>query len=495
MRTLGIRSFFDKYILDPLSKDLTKKEQKVALIGLLVLLAIPPFGLIPLGLLAMRKWEHRHDPRTTQVAGRVLGTAERPARPKASTPKAKPPVRKAPPPPPPKLKFSKKVEMIDSLAEKLAERIATEKPKRNVHCGMPNGRTNLKNVCYFNSAVQSIEAVLHSQKEFKNLLKKDLSREEGESLQDLEARLLSKWAPLNLQDPLNDSDKMIAFKWSFLLMIQAKQFGTEDQLYRAILAHRQIVFELSQEITERTNGRQLDAASYFELFNDILKLSRLGLQEVRKNGNFDEYQINADGNFTNVLQVPVLDRERLSLEDALTRYFLPERLSDPFIPEGSNTVYTHKIVRLVDNPPPVLFMQMKVFSSRAVFKQKRETVPVFEEDGNLGAVQQFREETTQEFTGNEARKLHPKIRVGLNQRVDLSHHYHQQHGSVVYELVAVCRHSGQLGSGHYTADVKPDKRWYTANDRSNRKLERELSSNDGYIYSFRRVESSEGSQE
>jgi hypothetical protein len=184
-----------------------------------------------------------------------------------------------------------------------------------------------------------------------------------------------------------------------------------------------------------------------------------------------------------------LDREHLSLEQALKRFFLPE-MTAPFKPDGSHTVYTHKTLRLIGNPPPALFIQMKVFASRQNKKVKTETVPVFIEDGIFGVVQGYREVVVStEPLRNEPRRLHPIVRLEANQRVDLSEYYNQPQDSVVYELVAVCRHSGDLGSGHYKADVKPDKHWYIANDTANSKNTGELRADNGYIYSFRRVES------
>lgn len=468
MKTLGLSNFFENYMLDPLSKDLTKRERAVAVIAL-ALLIIPPFTIIPLGTYVLRKWEHRHehDPvtrRTQQASNTVL--------------------KKPPPPPPPRLRetFRKKVEMLQILAGRLAENVAAEDAERNIHRGMPNFKTNLKNVCYFNSAVQSIEAVLMSQKnEFRELLKQDLSLQEGETLQELEARLLHQWAPIT-----SDSERDIAFKWSFLLMMQAKQYGTDDQLYRAILAHRKIVFELRSEITENSNGRQLDAASYFEVFNEILQLSSVVRSRKRINLNAEEYPMANES--LHVLQIPVKDRERVRLSDLIDRNFLPEHLEEPFQPTGMNEVYTHEIVGLAGEAPQALFVQVKVFGTRLAYREYVENVPEIEEQEGFGRVithREVRKRASEPVA--EVFKIEPRIKVKRDQRIDLSKHYDLPEGSCVYELVAVCRHSGKVNAGHYIADVKPDKKWYTANDRSNQRHNGDLSSKNGYIYSFKRV--------
>jgi ubiquitin C-terminal hydrolase len=50
--------------------------------------------------------------------------------------------------------------------------------------------------------------------------------------------------------------------------------------------------------------------------------------------------------------------------------------------------------------------------------------------------------------------------------------------SYVYELYAVCNHSGSTHGGHYTADVRPvgDQDWYEFNDTRIRKLARHTTS-------------------
>ncbi|MFV0340809.1 MAG: hypothetical protein ACK5MA_09355 [Parachlamydiaceae bacterium] len=468
MKTLGLSNFFDTYMLNPLSKDLTKKERAVAIIAL-ALLIIPPLTFIPLTALALKKYEQRHElnnttAKTQQASNTVL--------------------KKPPPPPPPRVRetFRKKVEMLQILAGRLAVSITAEDAERNVHRGMPNFKINLKNVCYFNSAVQSIEAVLMSQKnEFRDLLKQDLSLQEDETLQELEARLLHQWAPIT-----SDSDRDIAFKWSFLLMMQAKQYGTDDQLYRAILAHRKIVFELRTEITENSNGRQLDAASYFEVFNEILQLSSVVRSRKRINLNAEEYPMANES--LHVLQIPVKDRERVKLSDLIDRNFLPESLEEPFQPTGMNEVYTHEIVRLVGEAPQALFVQVKVFGTRMAYKEYVENVPEIEEQEGFGRVithHDVRKRISEPVV--EIFKIEPRIKVKRDQRIDLSKHYDLPKGSCVYELVAVCRHRGKVNAGHYIADVKPGKKWYTANDRSNRRHNGDLSSENGYIFSFKRV--------
>lgn len=71
--------------------------------------------------------------------------------------------------------------------------------------------------------------------------------------------------------------------------------------------------------------------------------------------------------------------------------------------------------------------------------------------------------------------------------VDLGRHMvNGLEGSARYEVVGVVQHSGSLGGGHYTANVKKGSNWYHCDDSTIRPSEENLSEN-GYVYILKKI--------
>lgn len=473
---LTAKNLFSNYIVDPRSKDLSKKDRRIATLVLTIFCILPPLFLVPLAVLLL----NRIDPidsdelsrgGSSSTASKAHGKGVEALGSKSATAVAV-------------ANIGIKVSDLNAHAVKLAKKATKPTANRQLSRGLPNSKSQLKNVCYFNASVQTLEAVLMSQSgSFSNLLKQDLSLQEGETLVDLEERLLKDWAPCE-QENAKDRQKAIAFKWSFLLMMQAKQYGSTDELYKAILAHRKVLFQLGTEITADTNGKQLDAAFYFEIFTEKLRISPMSIAHTRINREGDEYVCASDP--VSMLQLAVKDRERISLSDLIERNFLTSKLPKPFTPEGSREVYTHERSSLEGEAPPLLFLQLKVFGSKVKQKVEVQGETVVDEDPVLGRVVKHKEKTTVlEFLGAPTFKIKPRLRLDPEEVIDLSEYYGEDPGTYLYELMATCDHSGDLGSGHYTANVKLEDGWHLANDKSNKPQAPSFS--NSYIIALKKI--------
>lgn len=178
----------------------------------------------------------------------------------------------------------------------------------------PSGIPNVGNSCYMNASLQNLDNLYGvGDPACVALLDQDLRLKPQEKLFALEERLLKSWAPIKEWDNRGDLEKKklelekqlsgsideeslksrlkvegplatayralrltedrILFKWSFLLLLQAKKFNP-THLGKAAELHRKISFLIGKyRGFERSEGSQQDAPIYFELFHGMLDLS------------------------------------------------------------------------------------------------------------------------------------------------------------------------------------------------------------------------------
>lgn len=441
MEKLGFRSFFETYMFHPRSKELSTKEKVVASIGLAIF-CFPPLCAVPLSLLAIRKWEHRHDIKPFV-----------PWKPNAAY-----------------------CRLVDSLALKA-------RGARRTQTAMPNMVSKLNNVCYFNSAVQCLEALFFSQsKAFRRLLRKDLSLQEGEDLNGLEKRLLKRWAPCIIEDP-EEREKALLFKWTFLVMLQAKEFGSSSDLKKAILAHREVMFGMGNLITKEQDGEQEDAALYFDLFMDRMNMPRTELNQITIKKGVENVGVKQP---LNMIQLPLPDRPMISLPDLIARFFTLEKTSET----------TFKRQRVEGDAPPFLMFQIGLFGQKTTITKKTEKTErqVIRTIPGIGEV--LVNDPIKKVINRDARtqfyRLKTKLRYDPKVPVDLSRYFDKPDGTHVYKLVATCNHHGETSrSGHYTATRYQEEQWYNSDDLAHGSVNKPISKVDfsgAYILLFQKIE-------
>lgn len=440
MEKLGFRSFFETYLFNPRAKELSTKEKVIATIAAAIFY-LPPFCGYPLGVLAKRKWDHRHDI-------------------------------------PPFVEW-KPDAAYKGLVESLS--LKARRGKRKTQTAMPNMVMSLRNVCYFNSAVQCLEALLLTQD--KRLLRKNLALREGEDLNDLEERLLKRWMPCTIVDP-EEREKALLFKWTFLVMLQAKEFGSSSELKKAILAHREVMFGMGGLITKESDGQQEDAALYFDLFMDHMNAPRAILSEKSLKNGIEEEK---EGHPVNMIHLNIPERARISLSDLIERFFTWEKVSE--------TSYKKPI--LAGNPPPMLMFQIGLFGQKSIKTKTKEKTDrqVIRIDPELGKIKV--NETRVEVLKREVRpqyfKYKTKVTFDQTQPIDLSEYFGEPEGTHLYKLVATVDHHGTSpNSGHYTAHLAEEDIWYASDDMVHKSQNKEVKQpnfSNSYIWVFQKIDS------
>lgn len=533
--SLNAKNLFTNYLVHPRSKDLSKRDKRIATL-VLIAFVFPPLFFVPFGVWLVRKIRSINlgesdtlgmsnassaksgssskasASKTNATAEQVISkekskeiskeiTVEAPEEPEA--PKAPPAPKKKPTPPPkkPRLTPAQREQRIEERrAVELARIVASENPERKLAVGMPNElekkdvKDVLKNVCYFNSSVQCLEALFMSDDAFVQILTKDLSKQDGETLEQLEERVLKDWAPCDHEDA-EVKRKAIHFKWTFLLMLQAKQFGNAEQLYGAILSHRKSLFS-SRRCELRDNSgqwRQQDAAVYFECFSSLLNIGTFYTYPEMVAGN-DSYP--RDFETSHLFQLKGISEEEISLSELIQHQFLPKKLDKPHKVrrEGSpEQIYPFERVKMCMEAPPVLFLHLIMFANIEVETSKKEfiKVPFVANDDSLGSYIDFHtvEKDLPPRTDPANKRIQHQIQIDPEEVIDLSSYYGEEEGTHLYELVATCNHSGgeTVQSGHYTANIKSNDQWSLANDGSVRDVENPDFSN-AYILVLRKIE-------
>lgn len=217
---------------------------------------------------------------------------------------------------------------IAQFAEELGK--LEKKNPRSEPCGIRNPG----NLCYMISALQVLEATFVKEDAgIQSLLNQDLKKGADETLLQLEKRLLQAFSPAkdltdekkeekkaelvkkldefkkldpsNLPDPqriviplinrivvlrkdIFECEDKILFKWTFLLLMQAKLYGGEEEIKKALILHKRLLFIMRRGHDFVDNpGAQKDAEAYMGFWHDFMgitfdvRLTRKGIYKEK----------------------------------------------------------------------------------------------------------------------------------------------------------------------------------------------------------------------
>lgn len=389
------------------------------------------------------------------------------------------------------------------------------------------GQYNIGNSCYFNSAIQNLENLyaVHDPR-CSELLNQNLTLKADESLEQMEERVLKGWSPIHdklgvkkaeklaeleqlekelasiveittegnakrktigkkiysITRQLREQEERILFKLTFLMISQAKKYGTSDQLEEALILHHNVCFTIKRHFEfEEDQFAQKDAAAYFELWHDQLGITTP--MHVQRHGAHEGTWLQTSGQTDpeNHLQVGIPQVTKEDYKELFGKEFnLINLIYDHFVEKTNAAVNACKfklangqevaianyytLRKFACAPPPFLCVQVKRFANvlvedNFVLQKNKEHIPL----GFDPAQEQ----------------------VDLNQffRKEL-----KQEEKVAYDLNGIVVHDGSLKGGHYYSYIKRGEKWFSCNDSYCGEVSiDEVPFERAYMYTFRRV--------
>lgn len=504
IKKLTVANFFKKYIIHPRRENLSPKDRRIATVSS-VAIGIASFGLLHLAVAIARSGRklfkllteddvESNEVEAAQAVAKQIFNEKEPER--AAPPPSAPEAVDAPAPPsappaekpetPPEPPKKKPREVLDDLAKEFALKAKAHEGRFAIK-GIPN----LGNTCYMNAALQNIESLILSQPAGDALLKEDLSFKQDETYEGIEKRLLHSFAPIAepqipeyVQRPesMKDDAKYEEFKaktlqarremampeytlaleikWSLLVLLQVKNFGTKEQLLEAIEAHRDHFFDKikGSDFTAINRMIQLDSGDYMRLI-----INKLGLNL-----------------FVNVKQ---RENEKITRKEALCEFLVMNPLFNPEVQENfsdllEKTFMVEEInggarrrLRLDGEPPPNLVIRIER-NYTAPLERVYLTTEMQLQDGILKPV--IVPKPLPKWNGFEMKNCAELNFAGVNiDALNLGQFYRKKR-EAHYKIVAINVHIGESQKGgHYISYIRVGDDWYLMNDDVASKVSKE----------------------
>lgn len=322
-------------------------------------------------------------------------------------------------------------------------------------------------------------------------------------------------------DLLEREDKIL-FKWSFLLLLQAKAYGTDEEINKALKAHHRIVFMLKRhdEFKKSTGPTdQQDASAYMELWQNMFekKFQISSFRSAVKSDGTIVYQDPSvltmrvfplpikDGNFISSISHDFSkknenskDLEGFQKEKTKQEALLQQALEKPLANDKQNEIKINGINNKIENlekkidfidnwkdpngekhldfnenyqftglPPEILNFQLARFSFDH-FKQ-----------------QSLKNATKLSYSLDKNEKF--------TDILDLDAYFKPENleeGHAHYQLTGFVKHAGGVSasSGHYTSYVLRGEKWFLCNDSVVSFVKTsDVPFADAYILSYKRI--------
>lgn len=408
--------------------------------------------------------------------------------------------------------FEQQVADVEQLKGKIAALAAELKPLIDpaIEGLPPRGQDNVGFSCYMNSAIQLFEELhIRNNPAAQSLIDADLSFA-GKTLPEIE-EALHGWFPVDplsakeieeeeekikqkeqalaalegrdiptlqkrynlredikfLKRNLRFYEDAILFKWSLLVIMQAKKYAKEkSSLVRdALMHHRDLLFKQkvgADFLNWDRRGDQQDAASYIELVGNLMKVQTPQNKKIFVGENCVSSRPDPAG----CLQIKFTKKGSSFELRELIQATLDEKVRDaetPFRKTNDNDEvigiykdYDNQI-RISGTPPDRLTFHLARFEGLA----KNDAKVTFE--------------------------------GGINKSLDFSSYFTDEVASedAAYRLETFVHHSGDLGGGHYTCYRRKDENtWLLMNDSTVTPLTTEQIKpqlEQAYILGFKRV--------
>jgi uncharacterized UBP type Zn finger protein len=339
-------------------------------------------------------------------------------------------------------------EVVHEVQE-LAQKFAQQSNPSSIEV---RGQKNLGNTCYLNSTLQCLETTygIHDPK-CAELIRKDLSLEGGEDIKRLENRLLKSWIPLA-------DEEEILFKWTYLLLLQAKLKGTDAEIEQALKLHHKLFFVITTiDDFKKDIFGQKDGAEYLEYWLQILGAKGMTVSDVITadiNGQTREKE--KSNPTANLISVPISKHPHKTLISRITESCLENIQTD----EGTDfkvgnfteIAFEYTKTTRYKNPPDALHLHLVRFENEGGYLEKNNKKLEMED---------------------------------IDKPIDLSSFFDKQ---AKYQLTSFTVHQGDLHGGHYVAYVMRNGQWYYCSDETNHKVDKSrVPFGEAYLMSFSKI--------